>query len=352
MHGRIPRHPALAARTLRDGELKSLVAVCLVRHGLLTRKRKPVHHRGPHRLRPRSARLVDNRPRLVEVHTTQERFHRPDGRRAHRQGPEPHRGEAHRLDRAARILAAEAQRRAGVAQRATICSIRSGTDVQRVVAPPHALVLAVGGVEELLQVVAADGDEIGLSKNCAARRPGWASPASRRSRRFLGQDMAQRRSRSISRAGGRGLRELLELRDEGEHHRQRPPRRAADQRLQAASASRPACRAPPGSRASRAPGSARPAASCRAAPCPTRCRACGRPPLAPARRRAPAHRAPQAPRGAASCCGSGTAARCGTARHPSARRGQRRQVGHQPGVHLQRHHRPASASAGLSRIET
>ena len=86
------------------------------------------------------------------------------------------------------------------AQRPTICSRKlEEAQAQHVVAAPHPLVLAVGGEEELLEVVAADRDEVGqLRRNGRARRRGSASPASRRSCSSRGTHGRARCSRSTS----------------------------------------------------------------------------------------------------------------------------------------------------------
>ena len=124
-----------------------------------------VHHRAPDRHLALLSCGMDDRAHVVEIATPQQAFDRPDGGRAHRQGLEPDGRETQRLDRAARILPAKRQR--------SICfgaafydALKEGQerDVQRVIAPPHPLVLTVGGEKELLKVIAPDRQELDLLK--------------------------------------------------------------------------------------------------------------------------------------------------------------------------------------------
>ena len=85
--------------------------------------------------------------------------------------------------RAACVFAAETDRGADfAAPRDDLLDERQKADVQRVVTAAHALVLAVCCEEELLEVVAANRNEIGhfeeLSRGEGQR---WGFPASRRS---------------------------------------------------------------------------------------------------------------------------------------------------------------------------
>jgi hypothetical protein len=73
-----------------------------------------------------------------------------------------HGGQRQRLDRAARHPRRRRTAGAGFgAARDDLFQEGQERQVQRVIAPAHQFILAVGGEEELLQVIAADRDEIG-----------------------------------------------------------------------------------------------------------------------------------------------------------------------------------------------
>ena len=148
---------------------------------------------------------------------------------------------------------------------------------QRIIAARELRIAAVGGEEELHQIIGADRGEI--DDAAADGRAARAATGSRSSRR------ASAAGAACGRASADGLLDLdhldralvfLDIGDHREHDlhaaRHRPP---ASGRA-AAGAAGPGGPAPCGSSASRAPGSLPWAGADRAASCRRRCRACGR----------------------------------------------------------------------------
>ena len=133
--------------------------------------------------------------------------------------------------------ASSPQKESGVpcaAQRATICSRKSRKlDAQHVVAAAHQLVLAVGGEEELLEVVAADRDEVGELEE-AVGREGEARGLEHGADLELARARCGRapaRARARRGRGARAASNSAASATKGNMIVQRPALGAADQRL-------------------------------------------------------------------------------------------------------------------------
>ena len=185
-------------------------------------------------MRARGHGGIDHAAHFGQINPAQQVFDRPDRGGAHRQHTQAHGGQAQRLDRPAGILATERQGCSGFgAALHDVVKELQEPAVERVIAPPHQFILAIGRKEELLEVIAADRDEIDLLEK-AVRGEGQRGCFQHRAHLdACGHHMAQGRlAVQLSHQMGAGGGEFVRLGNEGKHDRQLAPLRRPDQRLQ------------------------------------------------------------------------------------------------------------------------